>query len=203
MKRGAKLALIAVMALAACSSPSPSSDKNQSNGATSSASAKPTQATVFVAMMDSDKQAVEATVDKTFARYRGSPEVDGSEGDLVIPGSYTKPFYALLDRWVKAQPAGEIDSILSDADWVCQCQDWPGTGFKFLEKTIQPVPDPDINRLIEAVLRFDLGDGEPRKARIVFAKEDGKWRITDLFSPDVPKGVVAQMTSDLARWEKK
>lgn len=187
------LTLLALAPLAACSSPEPSSNQGQSNPA------KPKHVTVFVGMMDTDKQAVDAAVEKMFARYRGSPDDLGDEGDIVIPGSYNKSFETLQMRWVKAQPAGEIDSILSDADWICQCQDWPGTGFKFLEKTIQPLPDNQI----EAKLRFDLGDGEVQQARILFTREDKTWKVANLFSPMVPKGVVAEMTADLARWEKK
>jgi hypothetical protein len=199
MRSRANLALMAVMALAACSSPKPSPDKAQSNVTDASAPVNSSHAMVFVAMMDTDKEAIEAKVDKLYARYRSSADLDGGESDLAPPGSYTDAFDSLLDQWMKAQPKGEIDSVLSEADWVCQCQDWPGTGFKFLEKRIQPIPGDQI----EARLRFDLGDGQPRTARILFDREGREWKIADLFSPDVPKGIVAQMTSDLARWEKK
>lgn len=187
------LTLLALAPLAACSSPEPSSDHGQSNAAT------PKHATVFVGMMDTDKQAVDAAVEKMFARYRRSPDIDGDDGGLIDRSSYTKSFETLLKHWVAAQPAGEIDSILSDADWVCQCQDWLGTGFKFVEKTIQPLPDNQI----EAKLRFDLGDGDVRQARILFIREDKIWKVANLFSPMMPNGAVAEMTANLARWQKK
>jgi hypothetical protein len=199
MRQRAKLALAAVAALAACSSAKPSPDDSQSAVTNASAPANSSHAAVFVAMMDSDKKAVEEAVDTLYAHYRKAPEADEEDSDTAPAVDFTMPVTDLMARWSSAQPVDEIDSVLSDADWVCQCQDWPGTGFKFLEKTTRPAPGDRI----EASLRFDLGDGQQRKVRILFAQEDGNWRIADLFSADVPKGVVAQMTSDLARWEKK
>jgi hypothetical protein len=36
---------------------------------------------------------------------------------------------ALIARWKAVMPQDEVDA-LNDGDWLCQCQDWDGDGFR-------------------------------------------------------------------------
>ncbi len=190
---GRAIVLAAIMMLAACSPSKPSPEDNGSNIAPASSPAP-----AAPALSEADRAAVDAAVEAIYARYRKPPELNG-EGELAPTVGYARPLAAMVARWRAAQPGGEIDSVLSDADWFCQCQDWLGTGFRFLEKTIRPLPDGQV----EARIRFDLGDGMAQRARILFAREGSDWKVADLFSPAVPRGLLAQMSADVARWDRK
>jgi hypothetical protein len=194
MMRGAARALI-TLALAACSEPPPATDNTGGNIANAASSPSPAE---LVNLTEADKAGLDAAVDALYAPYRSE---DGP-ADTPIErqlNHFSVSLADLVKRWRAAQPEREIDSVLAEADWFCQCQDWPGKGFKFIDKSYEPL----LGGQVGARVRFDLGDGEPGETRLLFAREGTEWKLVDLFSPIAKDGVAGQLKSDLDRWEKK
>jgi hypothetical protein len=186
--------------LAACSSSKPATDNAQSNMTAATPTPSPTPSPTAPSLNAADRAAVNAAVDAIYATYRRPPAVgpdaEDADWDRLNYSTATK---TLIARWKGIRVEGEIVSMLEEAGWFCQCQDWFGKGFAFLDKTFKPLP----NGQIEADIRFDLGDGMAQKARIIFVREGTEWKVSDLFTPALPKGLVAQMNDDLTEQKKK
>lgn len=50
-------------------------------------------------------------------------------------------------------------------------------------------------------VRFALGGGATRTARLVFVREGGEWRVDDLFTPDMPRGLGLTIRETIAEDE--
>ena len=50
-------------------------------------------------------------------------------------------------------------------------------------------------------VRFALGGGTTRTARLVFVREGGEWRVDDLFTPDMPRGLGLTIRETIAEDE--
>lgn len=198
MSKGTAKALIALAALSACSSPDSSPQNAISNIAVTTQQA--VVAATAPTISEDDKHVVDGVIEAIYAPYRKAPTVgrDAADTDWDLP-IYSAATKKLIEQWKGIRVEGEMVSMLEEAGWFCQCQDWFDKGFKFLDKTIKPLPDGQA----EAAIRFDLGDGEVQNARILFVREGTDWKVADLFTPALPKGLISQIKADLTENGRK
>ncbi|MBO9602674.1 MAG: DUF3828 domain-containing protein [Novosphingobium sp.] len=141
-----------------------------------------------------DRADIDAAVTALYAPYGAdAPEWDATRA----LHNYSKETEALIARWNKVQPVDEVTE-LGDFDWLCECQDWDSSAFKL---TIEP-HDSLVGDRVEVKARIDLGEGdgddESRDERLLMVKEDGAWKLDDLFSESFPKGLKAALKAAIA-----
>lgn len=139
-----------------------------------------------------EQASVDALVRRIYAPY---------SDPAMPPGLLDAPIYsarttALLARWRKVTPADEPDR-LSDGDWFCQCQDWEPAAFRLTITGRERLR----GGAARVSVRFALGGGDTRTARLVFVKEGGTWRVDDLFTPDMPRGFRQTLRETIAEDE--
>lgn len=114
------------------------------------------------------------------------------------PTAWERPIFsaettALIARWRAVAPEDEPDD-LSDGDWLCLCQDWDLRRFRATVVSRQIMPDGRA----DIAASIDLGFGEPRQARLLLAREDGAWKLDDLFAVDFPRGLKQALRETIA-----
>ena len=123
----------------------------------------------------------EATVAAIYAPYNGP--VDASPPwDYPI---YSRQLMDLIAEWRRSAPTDEPDA-LSDGDWLCLCQDFDRG------KVVHRVHSRRRLRsgAVELAVRLDLGHDTTRNLRLLLKRENGAWRLDDLFgTPDLPRGL--------------
>lgn len=144
------------------------------------------------ALPAAEQAAVDALVRRIYAPYADP---------AMPPGLLDAPIYsartaALLARWRKVTPADEPDR-LSDGDWFCQCQDWEPAAFRLAITRRERLR----SGAARVSVRFALGGGATRTARLVFVREGGEWRVDDLFTPDMPRGLGQTIRETIAEDE--
>lgn len=122
----------------------------------------------------------EAAVAAIFAPYSG-PTTATASWDYPI---YSKQTAELIGRWRAVTPQDEPDA-LSDGDWLCLCQEFDNKAFK---ATVLSKRQARGGTLVS--VRLDLGYGTRRSAQLVLKREDGIWKLDDLYAaPDFPNGL--------------
>lgn len=139
-----------------------------------------------------DETAIGVTVRDIYRPY-SRDGADTPPWDYPIYSAETK---ALIAHWQRVVPNDEPDD-LNDGDWLCMCQDWDSQAFK---------PTVGAQRLVakgvvDVDVRIDLGFGEDRAARLRFKKEDGRWRLDDLFAETFPTGLKQALRETIAKDE--
>ncbi|MDE2404522.1 MAG: DUF3828 domain-containing protein [Sphingomonadales bacterium] len=100
---------------------------------------------------------------------------------------------ALVHRWKAVTPSDEVDD-LGDFDWLCHCQDWDAKAFRARvagQRMIGP-------NLVELRVRLTLAHGSETGERLLLRRENGDWRIDDIFATDLPRGLKAALRRTIA-----
>lgn len=107
---------------------------------------------------------------------------------------------ALIAHWQRVLPPDEPDR-LNDGDWLCQCQDWDERAFR----TSAGAPRKLADDMAELDVKIDLGFPEAaglRDARLIFRREDGAWKLDDIFAPEAfPQGLKQTLRETIAEDE--
>lgn len=131
-----------------------------------------------------DTTALDAQVAEVFRPYRQGMDSKAAWDYPIWSAEVT----ALIAHWQRVLPEDEPDR-LNDGDWLCQCQDWDEKRFKTVLGTHQALA-PDR---AQVEVKIDLGFAEVRDlrdARLIFKREDGVWKLDDIFAKDsFPKGL--------------
>ena len=123
--------------------------------------------------------------------YRPYATPDGMNPMWEYPG-FSARTAALIARWRRVTPSDEVDD-LSDGDWFCLCQDWLR-----LRATVTGREMLGPNRASLAV-HVDLGEGSKRDLRMVFVREQGRWKLDDLHATrDFPRGLRHALVETIA-----
>ena len=134
--------------------------------------------------------AVDRAVGALYAPYQAaSPNWDEVRARKI----YSRSTEALVKKWEAGLPPDEVED-LADFDWLCECQDWESTAFKF---TIAPHGEPQGGRLV-VTANVDPGFGESRQTRFTMVKEGDAWLIEDMASGSFPDGLVAALNQAMA-----
>jgi hypothetical protein len=144
------------------------------------------------ALSAGDRSAIEQRVAEIFGPYATSSNT---------PVSWEVPIYsaettALIAEWRDVTPENEVDA-LSDGDWLCQCQDWNEQAFTTRIDAIGTWNE----GFAELDLTVDLGFGGPesmRMERMSFKREDGAWKLDDLFADSFPDGLKQALRETIA-----
>ena len=122
----------------------------------------------------------EAAVAAIFAPYSG-PATATASWDYPI---YSKQTAELIHRWRVVTPQDEPDA-LSDGDWLCLCQEFDNKAFKAMVLAKR-----EVRGAARVSVRLDLGFGTQRSAQLVLKREDGIWKLDDIYAaPDFPNGL--------------
>jgi hypothetical protein len=140
-----------------------------------------------------DRDAANAAIDRLYAPYR---QATPPQGD-TDPRLYSARTRALIAQWKATRPADELTD-LSDADWLCQCQDWDWRTFRIVARTLTPL---GTGRL-SADIGTDLGGGARQRLRLILVREGGAWRVDDLhFKADARSALRARLTAEIASFK--
>jgi hypothetical protein len=135
-----------------------------------------------------DRVALDAATRAIYAPYR--------KPDTPIPWERTiwsREVRKLIADWQKVVPEGEVDAM-NDGDWLCQCQDWDARRFRVKitgHKRLAP------NRA-QVLISINLGHGDPRRAWLVFQREQGRWLIDDMDTEPYIEGLKAALRETIA-----
>lgn len=133
-----------------------------------------------IAPQSADAVAIDQAVAALFAPY-SQETTSEAVWDRPI---FSREVSELIAHWQAVMPEDEPDA-LNDGDWLCQCQDWDPKSFAVLiAKRKSRGPDEAETRVT-----LDLGWGATRKARLILRREEGQWRLDDLYATDFPKGL--------------
>jgi len=117
-----------------------------------------------------------------YSAYQRQPGPDylGKQiGEVFAPD-----LIALIKREAASVPKGDVGAL--DGDPICDCQDWQ---ISKVEVTIS-APKPGA---ASAEVRFQNA-GEPRQVRLDLVPVQGRWRVGDVHTPDMPS--LAKMLQD-------
>ena len=127
-----------------------------------------------------DQADIDRATEALFAPYRRTQMVEAPwERDV-----WSNEIAHLITHWQSVVPEDEPDA-LNDGDWLCQCQDWDPAGFR-MKIVSHKSAGPDV---AEVEVDIYLGFGEPRDAFLEFRREEGAWRLDDLYSEPYPDGI--------------
>jgi len=91
---------------------------------------------------------------------------------------------ALIKREAASVPKGDVGAL--DGDPICDCQDWQITKVEVTVSASRP-------GAAVADVHFQNA-GEPRQVRLDLAAVQGRWRVGDVQTPDMPS--LAKMLQD-------
>lgn len=190
---------MAMLALAACSSPQPAADNAQANAANAAQAVAP----------DQDKRAIEEAIAAIYRPYRENWD------NRTLGAAYERPIYSarttsLLQSWLnfprKTEEQKDDINFFLEADYLCGCQDFDPATFNVAKATIQMAgPDKavaDVRLHIGEHARLKISEGAYSEIRFVFVKEEGAWRVDDLFGGELAEGLRAAFTAELAELPK-
>lgn len=144
------------------------------------------------ALPAADRTALDTQVAAIFRPYSQEPAPTPAWDYPVWSASVR----ALIVHWRRVTPEGEVDD-LSDGDWLCQCQDWDHRHFR----VIPGKPRRLTADRVEIPVRLDIGWKARRDARLVLVRETAGWRLDDLFSKDMPRGLQRALRDTIAKDE--
>lgn len=122
----------------------------------------------------------EAAVAEIYAPYSG-PTTATASWDYPI---FSRQTAELIAHWRRVTPRDEPDA-LSDGDWLCLCQEFDNRAFK-----ARVLSKREARGGTQVSVRLDLGFGTRREAQLVLKREDGAWKLDDLYAaPDFPNGL--------------
>ena len=135
-----------------------------------------------------------AEVDQAVAALYAPYGAEAPDWDAVRAlEQYSMSTEGLIRGWQSGLPQDEVTD-LADFDWLCECQDWDSEKFKL---AIQPHGQP-VGGKAEVVAKIDLGWDETRVERFVMVKEDGGWKVDDIFSESFPRGLKVALMEAIA-----
>lgn len=129
-----------------------------------------------------DLPAAQTFVTGLYSAYQRQPGPDylGKQiGEVFAPD-----LIALIRREAASVPKGDVGAL--DGDPICDCQDWQ---ISKVEVTVS-APKPGA---AEADVRFQNA-GEPRQVRLDLVAVQGRWRVGDVHTADMPS--LAKMLRD-------
>jgi Protein of unknown function (DUF3828) len=135
-----------------------------------------------------DTAAIDAAVAAIFAPYR---KTDMSQSAFERP-IWSAETAALIARWRRVTPQDEVDD-LSDADWLCMCQDWDAARFRAVVTGRRAL----AAGVAEVTVRMSNG-GTPEMERMRFRREGGRWRLDDMVARDFPRGIKQALRDTIA-----
>lgn len=128
-----------------------------------------------------DHAAIGAAVDRTFAPYQRETSAQAA-WDYPV---YSDETAALIAHWERVRPSDEVDA-LSDGDWLCQCQEWDWRSFAVAKGKVRVLAADSV----EVPVRLAIGWNGSRSARLRLKREQGAWKIDDLFyARGMPRGL--------------
>jgi hypothetical protein len=142
-----------------------------------------------------DRATLDAAVAAIYQPYRTS----NSPPDWERP-IYSAEIQTLIARWRRVTPSDEVDG-LSDADWLCMCQDWDEHKFR---ATIRSRQFPATAAAIVGV-HVDVGfSGGANDARLFFKRENGRWKLDDIYAGQFfPRGLKMTLRETIAEDSKR
>ena len=123
----------------------------------------------------------EAAVAAIYAHYNG-PVSASPPWDYPI---YSRQMMELIADWRRSAPTDEPDA-LSDGDWLCLCQEFERGKVVHQVRSRRPLRSGGV----EVTVKLDLGHQVTRDLRLLLKRENGAWRLDDLYgTPDLPRGL--------------
>ncbi|MDE8654114.1 DUF3828 domain-containing protein [Novosphingobium album (ex Liu et al. 2023)] len=111
---------------------------------------------------------------------------------------YSKDVTALISRWEAVMPEDDVDD-LNDGDWLCMCQDWDSRVFK-ADVLSTAMTGADAAHVVVSVAVFGT---ETRKAELDFRREDGAWKLDEMTSEQMPRGLKQALRETIAKDEAR
>jgi Protein of unknown function (DUF3828) len=118
--------------------------------------------------------AAQTFVTGLYSAYQREPGADylGRE----IRQVFTPDLIALIHREAAGVPKGDVGAL--DGDPICDCQDWRISDVRVTVSTPKP-------GAAEAEVRFQNA-GQPQRVRLDLVAVQGRWRVADVHTPDMP-----------------
>jgi hypothetical protein len=132
----------------------------------------------------SDRIALDAATRAIYAPYRRERTPIPWERDI-----WSREIQHLITHWQSVLPPDEPDAM-NDGDWLCQCQDWDSRRFR-MTITGRKLIEPGVAEVAVNIVLF--AEAEPRDARLVFRREEGRWMLDDMVTEEYPDGVKASL----------
>ncbi len=132
------------------------------------------------------------------------PSLDARVDALFVPAraapDWSRPVFAAevtrrIAAWRKIARPGAAVSALDAAGWFCPCRDGLGGARHFTGRAYRALP----GGLVAADVGSDPGDGTERHVRLVMRRQGERWKVADLFTPALPRGLVAALDAQIAR----
>jgi hypothetical protein len=131
-----------------------------------------------------DRNALDAATRAIYAPYRREGTPIPWERDI-----WSREIQHLITHWQSVLPPDEPDAM-NDGDWLCQCQDWDSRKFR-MTITGRKLLETGVAEVTVNIVLFD--NAEPRDARLVFRREQGRWMLDDMVTGEYPDGVKASL----------
>jgi hypothetical protein len=133
-----------------------------------------------------DRTEIESRVVEIYKPYatEGPPE----SWDVPV---YSAETTALIAKWREVAPTDEL------VDWFCQCQDWDADAFSATILDVAMASE----TVVEVRLSIDVGLGgadAERKQRLIFRREDGVWKLDEMFADAFPNGLQRALRETIA-----
>ena len=144
-----------------------------------------------VAVQAGEKEDMLAAAHAAFAPYMDEAAATVPDWELPI---YSRGTAALIARWAKGLSPDEVED-LNGFGWFCQCQDFDTAHFRV---TLDARYKPGASQATVAA-QVNVGwDETTLPNRLAMVREDGGWRIDDLFSESFPQGLKAALHKAVA-----
>ncbi|WP_068080162.1 DUF3828 domain-containing protein [Novosphingobium rosa] len=117
-----------------------------------------------------DARALDALVNQIYAPYR----INGRDSDYLKAGIYTSQTRMLIQQWAQ-QSNGEADEV-SDADMLCDCQDWDADAFH-VETVSRQFTGPGRAVMLLSVWQTR---SHHSNVRLSLVKEGSSWAVEDI-----------------------
>ncbi len=136
---------------------------------------------------------IPALIAEIYAPY-AKQDMQGSPWDRPL---FSRETAALIAEWKSVMPQDEPDA-LNDGDWLCLCQDWDEKRFNArIEK--QEITNPQEARVR---MRLVLAPETSRVSNLVFRREDGHWRLDNIYARSFPGGLKRALVDTIAEDRK-
>lgn len=145
------------------------------------------------ALSASDRPALDAATIAVYAPYRDeTADVAVWERDI-----WSREVRKLITKWQAVIPEDEPDA-LNDGDWLCQCQDWDANAFRMTITKRKKVSKDQAELAVDIVL---FKDADPRDAFLTFRREQGIWKLDEMYTEEYSDGIKAALRQTIAEDE--
>lgn len=145
------------------------------------------------ALSASDRVALDATTRAIYAPY-SREAISPPPGERDV---WSREVRQLIAKWQAVIPEDEPDA-LNDGDWLCQCQDWDANAFRMSITKRKKVSKDQAELAVDIVL---FKDADPRDAFLTFRREDGIWKLDEIYTEEYSDGIKAALRQTITEDE--